>query len=145
MHLYLGGGKAGMRRDGLPYRINERQEHVPLRKIPFGNKEYTEDYLQSLLHRSPDILPVEELDASFSPLISLGREIDGIDNLFDSLSGRITIVETKLWRNPEAFGRWVSANFGVRKPRSVVVVRRARKQVSKRTSTGAVRIRDDAL
>jgi len=95
-------GNVGLRKDGFPYWINERAEHVRLRKIPFGSKEYTEEYLQSLLHRSPDILPVEELDASFAPLISLGREIDGIDNLFISPLGRITIVETKLWRNPEA-------------------------------------------
>ena len=32
---------------------------------------------------------------------SVGREIANIDNLFVSPSGLITIVETKLWRNPE--------------------------------------------
>lgn len=45
---------------------------------------------------------MEEVDESFGPLVSLGREIWSIDNLFISPSGRITIVETKLWRNPEA-------------------------------------------
>jgi hypothetical protein len=34
--------------------------------------------------------------------VSLGREICSIDNLLVSPSGRITIVETKLWRNPES-------------------------------------------
>jgi len=57
---------------------------------------------QEQLHKSPSILPVEELDDSFAPLLSLGREIESIDNLFISPNGRITIVETKLFRNPEA-------------------------------------------
>jgi hypothetical protein len=58
--------------------------------------------LQNALDKNPQLLPVEELDPSFAPLVSLGREIISIDNLFISPNGRVTIVETKLWRNPEA-------------------------------------------
>ncbi|MFQ5714964.1 MAG: hypothetical protein ACE5GU_13110 [Candidatus Scalinduaceae bacterium] len=35
-------------------------------------------------------------------MISIGREIANIDNLFISPNGALCIVETKLWRNPEA-------------------------------------------
>src|SRR5262249_27426847 len=42
------------------------------------------------------------LDEAFSPPIPIGREIASIDNLFISSKGLLTIVETKLWRNPEA-------------------------------------------
>ncbi len=91
-----------MRRDGSPYLVNERDACIQLQRVPLGHKTFSERYLQDLLHRAPDVLPVEELDASFAPLVSVGREINAIDNLYLSPSGRITIVETKLWRNPEA-------------------------------------------
>jgi hypothetical protein len=73
-----------------------------LRRVDFGDRAIGENFLQKQLHNGPSILPVEEIDDSFAPLVSLGREINSIDNLFISPTGRITIVETKLWRNPEA-------------------------------------------
>ena len=51
---------------------------------------------------NPGILPVSSFDPSFGPVVSLGREIMGIDNLFISPTGRLTLVEAKLWRNPQA-------------------------------------------
>jgi hypothetical protein len=55
----------------------------------------------------PEILPVSEIDERVQlPLFSLGTEITtpsgSIDNLFLSQSGHLVVVETKLWRNPEA-------------------------------------------
>lgn len=91
-----------MRRDCLPCLIDQNGEHLSLRRVPFSDKRLAEDFLQSALHRTPQLLPIEEIDSSYAPLISLGREIDSIDNLFISPTGRLTIVETKLWRNPEA-------------------------------------------
>jgi hypothetical protein len=82
--------------------IDESGEPVPLQRIAFSDNSVAESFLQSALHLAPQILPVDEFDSSFGPLISLGREIDNIDNLFISPTGRLTIVETKLWRNPEA-------------------------------------------
>ena len=70
--------------------------------IPVRDKAFQEDWLQELLYKHPSILPVNYLDESYEPLVSLGREIANIDNLFVSPNGLITIVETKLWRNPEA-------------------------------------------
>lgn len=62
--------------------------------------------MQRLLHGHPEILPVQEIEAGFAPLIPVGREIGvaagSIDNLFVSPEGYLTLVETKLWRNPEA-------------------------------------------
>jgi len=74
----------------------------PLRRIRLEDREFSEAYLQETLHACPELLPIDELDVDFGPLVSLGREIDNIDNLLISPSGRITIVETKLWRNPQA-------------------------------------------
>lgn len=66
---------------------------------------YDEAFLQKTMHACPSLVPAQEFEADFAPLVSLGREIptDGgpIDNLFISPSGKITLVEAKLWRNPE--------------------------------------------
>ena len=90
-----------MRRDCNPYLV-DGDKHQPLRRLEFTNQDLKEGWLQKILGSSPALLPVEELDESFAPLVSLGREILKIDNLFVSPSGRLTLVETKLWRNPEA-------------------------------------------
>ena len=85
---------------GLKGSINflERLESKP-------HDEKNEDWLQGLIFENPNILPVQEFDESFSPLISLGREVStqigDIDILFISPFGKITLVETKLWKNPE--------------------------------------------
>jgi hypothetical protein len=67
--------------------------------------EKSERWLQELVFRRPELLPVSFFDEDFSPLIPLGMEIGvpagSIDNLYVSPTGRITIVETKLWKNPE--------------------------------------------
>lgn len=73
-----------------------------LHHLSSKHKLFGEQWLQTLLYEHPSILPVDLIDEDFTPAISIGREIANIDNLFVSPSGLITIVETKLWRNPEA-------------------------------------------
>lgn len=73
-----------------------------LERVPYGDREFSEDFLQSSLDACPELLPLDDFDGEFGPLVSLGREIDYIDNLFISPAGRLTIVEAKLWRNPQA-------------------------------------------
>jgi hypothetical protein len=67
--------------------------------------EKNEERLQRLIFEHPNLLPVNEFDESFAPLIPIGREVETasgkIDNLYISPVGRLTIVETKLWKNPE--------------------------------------------
>ena len=86
-----------------PYLINDvKASGRRLTPIPVRDKAFQEDWLQELLYKHPSILPVDYLDESYLPLVSIGREIASIDNLFVSQSGLLTVVETKLWRNPEA-------------------------------------------
>jgi hypothetical protein len=63
-------------------------------------------WLRDTILRHPEALPVGEIDASFGPLIPLGKEVIAgrgrIDALFVNPNGLLTIVECKLWRNPEA-------------------------------------------
>lgn len=64
-----------------------------------------EAWLQSVIFEHPEILPVAYFDENYAPVVPVGREISTssgyIDNLYISPSGAITIVETKLWTNPE--------------------------------------------
>jgi hypothetical protein len=67
--------------------------------------EKTEEWLQSLIFDHPNVLPVDYFDEAFTPLIPIARELStpsgSIDIFLVSPLGRITIVETKLWKNPE--------------------------------------------
>lgn len=89
-----------------PIIISGDKEPKFLHRIPPSKKLFNESWLQELIFSYPRILPVGEIESIFNPLISIGREIPtevgSIDNLFISPQGYLTIVETKLWRNPEA-------------------------------------------
>jgi hypothetical protein len=73
-------------------------------------QNYQECLLQETIDRWPNILPISDFYPSVASLCSLGREIpvdlgntEGfIDNLLLTDDGHLVIVETKLWRNPEA-------------------------------------------
>ena len=95
----------GNRQQGTPYFISETNS-LKLERVPLNEKLFQENWLQKLIHNNPQVLPIDEIESGFAPLISLGREISTsvgyIDNLYISPNGYLTIVETKLWRNPEA-------------------------------------------
>lgn len=83
-----------------------KDNSLKLERVPLNEKLFQENWLQNLIHNNPQVLPIDEIESGFAPLISLGREIftavGYIDNLYISPNGYLTIVETKLWRNPEA-------------------------------------------
>jgi hypothetical protein len=86
-----------------PYLVSDANaSSIALTPIPVRDKAFQEEWLQELLFKHPAILPVDYIDEAYVPLVPIGREIASIDNLFVSPSGLLTIVETKLWRNPEA-------------------------------------------
>lgn len=96
----------GKRIRSNPLVVKDGAEPYSLKRIPTTEKMFQEERLQNLLFEHPDLLPVADVESAFSPLISIGREIPTnvgpIDNMFISPQGYLTIVETKLWRNPEA-------------------------------------------
>ncbi len=79
---------------------------LALSPIRLDDKDITESWLQKQLDENPGLLPIEDISSAWGPLVSLGREIPlpvgYIDNLFVSPAGEVTVVEAKLWRNPEA-------------------------------------------
>ena len=66
----------------------------------------SERWLQDALFRSPEALPVADIDPHIGPLIPICREIETgsgpADILYLTPTGQVVLVETKLWRNPEA-------------------------------------------
>ena len=62
--------------------------------------------MQRLLFETPEVLPIGEIDPGFAPAVPLCRELStaagSIDLAYVSEQGLLSIVECKLWRNPEA-------------------------------------------
>ena len=91
---------------GTPVVFGDDGDPIELRRVSHNDRTFTESFIQDLVFRYPDVLPVVELDEAKSPLVPIGREIatdvGPIDALFVSPGGGITVVEAKLWRNPES-------------------------------------------
>jgi hypothetical protein len=91
-----------------PYLIDKtlRGKERRLENIDPRAKDFDEKWLQDLLIRHPDLLPTGEIEPIFHPLMVIGREVivdqGRIDVLYVSPNGYPVIIETKLWRNPEA-------------------------------------------
>lgn len=102
-------------------------------RLRFGDMAgKSEAWLRDLLHAHPELIPLHELDPAYGPLVSLCTELPTkagrIDNLFIDPRGRLTLVECKLWNNPEArrkvvaqildyakeLGRWSASDLAAR-------------------------------
>lgn len=100
---------------GSPILISAFNEpdYEKLRPISFSRQDHAsfdETLLQRIVDQMPDILPIREFYPSVLSACSLGREIPVdlgerqgfIDNLLVTNDGHLVLVETKLYRNPEA-------------------------------------------
>ncbi len=67
---------------------------------------YDERWLQDLLYAHPNLLPTDEIEPVFSDAVSVCRElptpVGPLDLVYVNKQGLLTLVECKLWRNPEA-------------------------------------------
>lgn len=77
------------------------------RRLPLGDTaEHNESWLRDLLFDHPDLLPIQEIEPSYGPLIPLCTELrttaGPVDIVFINPAGKLTLVECKLWRNVEA-------------------------------------------
>jgi hypothetical protein len=79
---------------------------VFLERVPLQERLFNEAWLQNLLFSNADILPFSDLEPAFEGSISIVRELPtaagSVDLLYMNAKGYMTLVETKLWRNPEA-------------------------------------------
>jgi hypothetical protein len=76
-------------------------------RLPIGDTGgRNEAWLRDTLFSNPELLPINDIDPSFGPLLPLCRELrteaGPLDIAFINPMGRLTLVECKLWRNPEA-------------------------------------------
>jgi hypothetical protein len=70
------------------------------------NALFDEAWLQRLVMAHPSVLPVDQIEPAFSPLIPVCIELPvssgSVDNLLVTPAGDLALIECKLWRNPEA-------------------------------------------
>lgn len=96
-------------RTGVPVLVGPEGAQ-PLERVPLtseGKGTFDEAWLQQLIHRNPACLPIGEIEPGLDSFAAICREmpIPGrgyVDNLLMTGAGDIAIVETKLFRNPEA-------------------------------------------
>jgi hypothetical protein len=94
----------------LPILISVQGSETLLERIPLngtcGTSAYNEDWLQDLLYKHPQSLPIAEINSSFVGLVPICRELltpaGPLDVLYATREGRLVVLEAKLWRNPEA-------------------------------------------
>ena len=90
----------------IPVIVDESGKVQKLHRIMLNSHSFKEEWMQTLLEKSPSILPTGNISSVYAPLVCLAREVETpsgyIDNLYISAKGYIVLVETKLWRNPEA-------------------------------------------
>lgn len=77
------------------------------KRLPIGETAgRNEAWLRDFLLAHPEVLPVKDIDAGFGPLVPLCRELrtdaGPLDLALINPDGRLTLVECKLWKNPEA-------------------------------------------
>jgi len=91
-----------------PVVINQFGHAKTLERIPLILSEsgFSERWLQEVLFKNPQCLPTKEIDPRLGRLIPICMEIETgagpADILYVTETGHLVLVETKLWRNPEA-------------------------------------------
>lgn len=71
-----------------------------------GQGAFSEAWLRDAIFAHPNALPLREIDPAGLPLVPVCTEltvsVGRIDAVFIDQRGRLTLVECKLWQNPEA-------------------------------------------
>src|SRR3954451_11947494 len=71
-----------------------------------ADARFNEAWVQQVLFKHPQCLPLSDLEPAFGDLVSICCEMPTahgpIDNLFMTATGDVVIAEAKLWRNPQA-------------------------------------------
>jgi hypothetical protein len=71
-----------------------------------SDDSFNESWIQERIFKHPKLLPIDQIEPVFGPLYPLCRElrtsVGNLDVLYVNDRGFLTLVECKLWRNPEA-------------------------------------------
>lgn len=83
----------------------KNEESKKVLSIETDKMIFSEEYIQDICYCHPSILPVDEIEQIYTGLIPLCRELPMpsgyCDVAFINEEGLITLVECKLWKNPE--------------------------------------------
>lgn len=90
---------------GLPAQACLALEAMPLHAGTVAGRQ-DEGWLQALIQQCPALLPIADIEPGLLPVIPVCMELavpsGYIDNLMVTPDGGIVVIETKLWRNPQA-------------------------------------------
>jgi hypothetical protein len=97
-------------RHSAPIFQREGQEAVALTRVSLGGSghegDQRENFIQDLVHRHPEVIPMADIEPAFTPLISVCKELPTeagyLDNLWITPAGGIVLGECKLVKNPQA-------------------------------------------
>lgn len=98
-------------RHAAPVFISDADVIRPLTHLRLGQSDLDgkrrEAFIQDLVHRRPEVIPMSDIEPAFHPLIAACREmatLDGlfVDNVWVTPWGGVVLGECKLVRNPEA-------------------------------------------
>ncbi|MFU8861628.1 MAG: hypothetical protein ACNA8K_14515 [Cyclonatronaceae bacterium] len=94
-----------MKQHTTPVIISNGRSYHPDR-VSLKTGHYNEQWLQDLCYNHPKLIPVAEIEPAFSGIMPICRELSTPSGFADLVyindDGFITILECKLWRNPEA-------------------------------------------
>lgn len=94
-----------MRQHTRPIIVSDGSASV-LSQLEYTEKAFNEQWLQDIIHNYPGAMPINEIEPVFSDPVALCKELETksgfIDNVFINPQGYITLIECKLWRNPDA-------------------------------------------
>jgi len=97
---------------GTPFFLSDLSAGSEARKLDHVPREgtsessFSEAWLQKVIQAHPELLPIDEIEPAFRPLIPVCMELPAgngyIDNFLITPNGGLVFIEVKLWRNAEA-------------------------------------------
>ena len=119
-----------------PFIVNEQGKTELLEKVP-SSSGFSENWLQNRLFENPQSLPLQEIDPAYQQVCPLCMEMNTgvgpIDVVYVTPQGRLVIIETKLWRNPEARRKVVAQILDYAKELKAWSYADIQREVSRRT------------
>ena len=94
----------------VPVHLSASGKATQMRRIALqqggGSNQFKEDWLQDFLFTYPDTIPFRDFDPALGSVLPVCREMSTpagfVDLVCVTTAGKLVLIETKLFRNPEA-------------------------------------------